>query len=114
MKKIVFICLLFLPLLVFAKSYTIKDMTVSFDSEWTVFTRDNIENNKELANVGLTTEYMEDLFKKNDIYIDAVIINKQEPTNTIEMLYAIKPTELNRNLHKYSEKEPLRRACQKS
>ena len=105
MKKIVFICLLFLPLLVFAKSYTIKDMTVSFDSEWTVFTRDNIENNKELANVGLTTEYIEDLFKKNDIYIDAVIINKQEPTNTIEMLYAIKPTELNRNLHKYSEKE---------
>ncbi len=105
MKKILFICLLFLPLIVFAKSYTIKDMTVSFDRDWTVFTRDNIYNNKELTEMGLTSEYMEKLFKDNDIYIDAVIYNKETPTETIEYLFGIKPTDLERNLHKYTEKD---------
>ena len=105
MKKFLFIFILLIPLIVSAKSYTIKDMTVSFDNDWTVFTRDNIDNNQELKDIGLTTEYMEDLFNKNDIYIDAVIFNKENPSDTIEMLYAIKSTDLERNLHKYSEKE---------
>ncbi len=105
MKKILFILVLLIPFCISAKQYTIEDLTVSFDKEWTVFTRDNIENNYELTKRGLTTDYMEKLFNENDIYIDAVDYNHEKASDNIEILFGIKPTELERNLHKYNEKE---------
>ena len=105
MKKLIFICLLLIPFIVTAKNYTVKDMTVPFNDDWTVFTRDNIENNEELTKAGLTADYMKNLFEENDIYIDAVIFNQEKATDTIEILVGIRATELERNLHKYSEKD---------
>lgn len=58
------------------KTYTISgtDIFVDIDdSIWYVFTRDNIENNPELDELGITTAYMQELFEENWLYLDATV-----------------------------------------
>ena len=81
MKKVKYLFLLLLSILlipngVFAASYDIDGtMSVEIDnSEWYVFTRNNIENNKELEELGVTYEYMDNFFKSNNAYLDAMLV----------------------------------------
>lgn len=70
------VCLIF-PMTALAKTYTISDTDIHVDiddSRWYVFTRDNIQNNPELEELGLSVEYMEGVFRKEKAYMDAVLI----------------------------------------
>lgn len=109
MKKILFIfitSILLLPLGVFAEEYTIKDLTTSVDnSSWYVFTRDNLKDNPQLDEIGITYDYVNDFMNANDVYLDACRFDMDEPANTLEMFVVAKEVTVNRNLHVYSEKQ---------
>lgn len=65
-----------LPMAAAAKDYTISgtDMTVTVDNTiWYVFTRDNIQNNPELEELGISYEYMYDVLYDNHAYMDAIL-----------------------------------------
>ena len=73
------ICLLFvcLPMSVSAQTYTPSDtdMTIQVDdSYWYVFTRDNIENNAELEELGVSYEKIYDILYNNYMYMDALLV----------------------------------------
>lgn len=78
----VVLCLLVIsPLAVSAASFSINgtDMSIQIDdSQWYVFTRENIENNPELADLGLTYEDMYSHFYDNDIYLDGTLFISDE------------------------------------
>ncbi len=98
--------ILLLPFSVFAKSYDLKDMNISMDeSNWYVFTRDNIKDNKELEELGITYEYLNNVMITNDVYLDACRFDTEEPANTLEVFVAIKKVSDVKNLHTYSNKD---------
>ena len=60
------------PLTVYAKTYTMSNTDISIsvdDSSWYVFTRDNIKNNSELKELGITSDYMQGFFEDNMAYM---------------------------------------------
>lgn len=74
MKKIVMFILLMviLPLNVLATDFSLNDtdMQITFDeSEWYVFTPDNILDNPELEELGISYDYMVDTFEENGAYL---------------------------------------------
>lgn len=83
MKRQIFLLLtvilcaaLFLPMAAQAQTYQMDetDMTITVnDAEWYVFTRDNIKDNPELAELGVTYQYMYDFFQDNAAYLDAIL-----------------------------------------
>lgn len=78
MKKIVMFILLMviLPLNVLATDFSLNDtdMQITFDeSEWYVFTPDNILDNPELEELGISYDYMVDTFEENGAYLDAIL-----------------------------------------
>lgn len=100
--------LLFLQTTVVATNYKVygTDLTVSIDdSEWYVFTRDNIENKDELDAVGLTYEYMYDVLYNNMAYMDAFLL--YEDGSFLE--FFIRKTDISDivNLSNYSNDEVL-------
>lgn len=108
MKKILLLLLLFvIPISVSAKEYSAVDLTIDFDdSKWYVFTRDNIKDNAELEELGITYEYANNLFLSNYLYLDAALVYEDgDSSNTLESFIIIKDTTLERNLHTYSIKE---------
>ena len=78
-KKILFVILLFfIPVFVSAKSYEISetDVTLDLDSDWLVFTRDNIKDNKKLEELEISYEYMNEFFLNNPkVYADILKLN---------------------------------------
>ena len=69
-------CLLILPMTAYARSYTVgeTDLSISIDdTSWYVFTRNNIKNNSELGDLGVTYDYMYDLMHENEIFLDAIV-----------------------------------------
>ena len=65
-----------LPLNVLATDFSLNDtdMQITFDeSEWYVFTPDNILDNPELEELGISYDYMVDTFEENGAYLDAVL-----------------------------------------
>lgn len=109
-KKILgLIALLFMcvPMVANAESYKVDDnMTIDLDeSLWYVFTRDNIKDNSELDELGLTYDYMNDLFNKNNIYMDSTIFY-DDGQNLMELL--VRKGEENgkfKNLTNYSDED---------
>ncbi len=78
MKKILIACALCVLLVssAFAATYTLSgtDMSVSVDeSEWYVFTRDNIKDNPELEELGVSYDYVYKTLYDNNAYMDAVL-----------------------------------------
>ena len=82
MRKIIklFVLLLILmPVSTFALSVDKKDqydidenMSVGFNSDWYVFTRDNYIGNKDLSSLGISEEKMKSIFDANHLYVDAL------------------------------------------
>lgn len=65
-----------LPLNVLATDFSLNDtdMQITFDeSEWYVFTPDNILDNPELEELGISYDYMVDTFEENGAYLDAIL-----------------------------------------
>jgi len=107
MKRLVlFICLLFVPLLVNAQEYQINDLTVDIASSWEVYTRDNVVGNEKLAERGLDGRDVLKNMESNYMYMDMLRI---EGNNVVEGFVFIKDVASDgiMNLHKYSDKEVL-------
>lgn len=109
MKKLLFtiiLCVLFIPN-VMAKTYSPSetDVTLTFDeTKWYVFTLDNLKNNKELQELGITEEYMVKNMKDNYIYVDAVLYF-EDSEDYIEFFVRKKKMPNVNNLSKYPDKE---------
>lgn len=77
-KKTIFLIIIFGVFSIFinvsAKTYNLDEINIkaNLDEWWFTFTRDNLDNNKDLSFVDVTKEYMEDYFKKNNAYLDAI------------------------------------------
>lgn len=76
MKKV--LCLLislvlFIPVNIYGKNVDLSEinLTIDFNDDWYVFTRYNLDNNKDLETLGVTKDYMENFFNENEAYIDA-------------------------------------------
>lgn len=103
MKKI--LCLLisfmlFIPISIYGKTVDLSEVNLSidFNDDWYVFTRYNLDNNKELESLGLTKEYMEKFFNENEAYIDA----SPKELGT-DFILRIKPVEDMNNLSNYPD-----------
>ena len=90
MIKLLFIfILLLLPLTIYAKDFKIEDISIDLDDSWYVFTKDNIKNNQDLKLLGVSEEYMNDVFDGTDYYLDAIKFNNDE---IVELFIIIKDT----------------------
>ena len=67
---------IFLPITTYAETYNLggTDMSISVDDTvWYVFTRDNIKNNSELDELGISYDAMYDILHNNEAYMDAIL-----------------------------------------
>lgn len=108
MKKYLYLLLisiLLLPLNVFAQSYSLEDLSINIDdSTWYVFTRDNIQGNDELNELGISYDYISSFMNNNDVYMDACQFD-DDTNNNIELFVTIKKVNNVNNLHTYSSSE---------
>lgn len=99
----------FLPISAHAAEYQPSETDISIsvdDSRWYVFTRDNIENNPELDELGVTYESMYDTLYNNDAYLYAVLF--YEDGIYIELLVRKKAIDSDVvNLSNYDDDEVL-------
>lgn len=108
LSVILVVCLAF-PLTTYAKTYTMSDTDISIsvdDSSWYVFTRDNLQNNSELKELGIESNVMRDILENNMAYMDAFVF--YEDGDYIELL--IRKTKIENsftNLSNYSYEEVL-------
>lgn len=107
MKKIVWflLFLLVVPLGVSATTFDLNDtdMSIEFDEDiWYVFTPDNIKDNAELDELGISYEYMVETFQTNEAYLDAVLFY-QDSEDYIEIF--VRKTKLDdiQNLMNYDD-----------
>lgn len=109
MKKKIFamfaLLLLFIPSFVFAESYDVDEyLKLDFDDDWYVFTKSNIKDNKELEELGVSEEYMENLFKSSNVVVDAILF-EEDNNDTKEVFVRTTETEdlynLNYNTDSY-------------
>ena len=72
MKKVIILLLsLFIPVLVNADVYNYEDLTISVDeSTYTVFTRDNLDNNSILQEYNIDKDTIIEEMTKKKIYIE--------------------------------------------
>lgn len=110
MKKVLRVLIILLLVIVvspvMAKEFTISDTDIKVnldDSKWYVFTRDNIKDNKQLKEFGISEEYMNTTFNNGDIYLDAIKFKSNR--EVIELFVMKKPVEKVKNMSKYSDKE---------
>lgn len=99
--------MVFLPVGAAATTFCVDGTDISIDvddSQWYVFTRDNIKNNPELDELGVTEEYMENMFKENDAYMDAALFF--EDGSFIELFIKMKSEDVGMvNLSNYDDDE---------
>lgn len=103
MKKV--LCLLislvlFIPVNIYGKNVDLREinLTIDFNDDWYVFTRYNLDVNKDLETLGVTKDYMENFFNENEAYIDA----SPKELGT-DFILRIKPVEDMNNLSNYPD-----------
>jgi len=105
----VFCLAVFLPTTTYAKTYSLSDTDMSIsvdDTSWYVFTRDNIKNNPELEELGVTYETMYDILHDNEAYMDAILY--YEDGDYIEFFVRKRPLDTGIvNLSNYEDSEVL-------
>lgn len=88
MKKIyvavITILLLVIPFGVYAEEYNFRGLTVSFNDEWDVFTKENISGNAKLKEYGTTEEFMLDMFEKQNVYCEAILEDLDDQKDTLD------------------------------
>ena len=98
-----------LPLTALATNFTLSgtDLQITVDETyWYVFTRDNIRNNPELDELGLTYEQMNEIFQENYAYMDALLL--YDDGDFVEMFVRKKAVEGGMaNLSNYSDADVL-------
>lgn len=98
---------LFLPVTTYAQTYRMSDtdMTITVnDDEWYVFTRDNIKDNPELAELGVSYEDMHSILYDNEAYMDAILF--YEDGGYIEFFVRKRPLDTGLvNLSNYKDSE---------
>ena len=96
------------PMVVSAETYNVDDnMSVDLDNKlWYVFTRDNIKDNPDLDELGITYEYMNDTFNKNQMYLDATIFY-ENGNDFMELLVRKSENDKVMNLTNYSNDDVL-------
>ena len=101
--------MLFSIVTVGAETYHLGDTDMSIcvdDSSWYVFTRDNIKNNSELDELGLSYDYMYDTLYNNEAYMDAALL--YDDGEYVEFFIRKKAIDSGMaNLSNYSEKDVL-------
>ena len=106
MKKVIIglLCFLFIIPLVNAKSFNVYETDINLDlgDEWYVFTRDNIKDNADLKSFNITEEYMENVFKNNMEYLDAVLFEKDK-NKTLEMFIRVNENDAMTNLSNFKD-----------
>lgn len=81
MKKIIFIlAMLLIPFSVMASNYKLSDMNINVEDDWYTFTKDNVKNNQDLKLLGVTEEYMNNLFESDLYRLDAIKFENDEVT----------------------------------
>lgn len=107
------LCLaLCLPLTAYASSFEVDETDLSIeidDTYWYVFTRDNLRNNTELDDLGLTYDYMRDLMEENEAYINAILFYS-DSDKTLELFVRKRSVDGIENLSDYSDSEVLKLA----
>lgn len=107
-KLLLLLMLLFLsPIVVSAKKYEIFDTDMSinlYDDFWYVFTRDNLKDNKELEELGLTSDYVYNNMIENDIYLDAIMFYS-DIDDFLEVIVFKLPIDGVENLSDYRKKD---------
>ena len=105
MKKVLlFIFLMMMPLTVLATTFDLKDTDMKItinEDEWYVFTPDNIKDNPELSELGITYDYMVDTFEENEAYLDAILFFR-DSEDYIEIFVNKKEVQDVKNLTNYS------------
>lgn len=103
---IVVCCCLTLVVPAYAQTYTIGDTDLTLnidDTYWYVFTRDNIKNNPELIDFGVSYDYMYDFFMNNQAYVDAILF--YEDDSYIELFVRKKSIDDVINLSEHDDSE---------
>lgn len=102
MKKYLLILLLLFPLAVTAQTYQIDEyMKIDMNDNWYTFTRTNLKNNKQLEDLNITYDYLNNFMNKNSVYLDA--LKKESKTeDMIEFFVRIKKADIN-NLSNYDD-----------
>lgn len=75
MKKLIMLLFIVLfPIMMYAKEYEAPEINLKLDAgdSFMVLTRNNLENNQDLAKLNITKEYMEELMNTNKIYYDII------------------------------------------
>lgn len=118
MKKI-FTCFLFMVVVMLgftisanAKKYSLDGTDISIlldDTRWYVFTRDNIYNNPELDELGITYDYLYNFMHNNQIYLDAALLYEDD-SNNLELIIRKKKIDKIKNLSDYSNDEAMKLA----
>lgn len=97
----------FVPVNAYAAAYQMSDtdMTVSVDDTmWYVFTRDNIKDNAELDELGISYDTMHDILYSNEAYMDAILY--YEDGTYLEMFVRKRPLNTGvANLSNYADRE---------
>lgn len=106
----VIICMMgCMPGLVYAETYHPGETDLHIqvdDSTWYVFTRDNIKDNPELDELGLTYDTMYDIFYDNEAYMDAILF--YDDGNYVELLVRKRTLDTGIvNLSNYEESDVL-------
>lgn len=97
------------PVFAYAADYKLGDTDISIcvdDTSWYVFTRDNIHNNAELEELGITYEAMYDILHNNEAYMDAILL--YEDGEYVELFVRKRALDSGiANLSNYENKEVL-------
>jgi len=114
MKKFKFLSIIFMAILIFpmvanAQRYYPEgtDLSINIDdTTWYVFTRDNLLNNPELDELGITYDYLYNFMHNNYVYLDSILFYN-DSNDYIELLIRKKNIDKIINLSNYSNKEVM-------
>lgn len=100
--------LMLLPIAAWAETYNLDgtDLTIELDeSRWYVFTRDNLENNPDLADLEISESAMYDHLCSIDAYMDAIWVNSKGRFVELFILKISLSEDDPVNMSHYSDKE---------
>ncbi|MBO4854227.1 MAG: hypothetical protein J5482_03695 [Oscillospiraceae bacterium] len=106
---VVLLILTLVPATAYAETYQLDDADMSIvvdDTVWYVFTRENIEDNAELEELGLSYDSMHSILHDNQAYMDAILFF--EDGEYVELFLRKKLLDVDvGNLSNYSDEEVL-------